>query len=399
MLPGEGVAKETARAGLLGRAVVAWAVLGLALWLTISAYAAVVASGGGAYQTADWLISYAGGFVRRGLFGAIYLAVFPPGQAGLWVLFALQVLLYAIPIAYAVLWLTRSRYAWLGVALVCGPAAFAFVGWDTDGFARKESLGPTALTLLAIAASPARKPAARQTFVVGGAGRVRGGGVHVGGQRPAPAGRPVPGPVRVRRLGGGLDWSRVRPRRRGDGHRRSRTHRALSRHLSDTGAMVCSALQGKGLSSRLCGGPFGGAIGYLGKTPDQMIVTVGQSFPLYWGYLPGLVLALVPIATTTWVRQHWRWALMSALAIVPLFVIAADYGRWMTLLVLELLICLMATEKTPTSSIRWNGMAAVLYATLWGIPHWTFAMGKPSWPWLGAAKEITYFLMTNGPHW
>lgn len=179
--------------------MVAWAVLGLALWLTISAYAAVVASGGGPYQTADWLISYAGGFVRRGLFGAIYLAVFPPGQAGLWVLFALQVLLYAIPIAYAVLWLTRSKYTWLGVALVCGPAAFAFVGWDTNGF--------------------------------------------------------------VRRLGGGLDWSRVRPRRRGDGHRRSRTHRALSRHLSDTGAMVCSALQGKGLSSRLCGGPFGGAIG------------------------------------------------------------------------------------------------------------------------------------------
>jgi hypothetical protein len=111
------------------------------------------------------------------------------------------------------------------------------------------------------------------------------------------------------------------------------------------------------------------------------------------------VLALVPIATTTWVRQHWRWALMFALAIVPLFVIAADYGRWMTLLVLELLICLMATEKTPTSSIRWNGMAAVLYVTLWGIPHWTFAMGKPSWPWLGAAKEITYFLITNGPYW
>jgi len=390
--------KNPVRAGLLGRAVVAWAVLGLALWLTISAYAAVVASGGGPYQTADWLISYAGGFVRRGLFGAIYLAVFPPGQAGLWVLFALQVLLYAIPIAYAVLWLTRSKYAWLGVALVCGPAAFAFVGWDTDGFARKESLGPTALTLLAIAASPARKPAARQTFVVGGLAVYavavftwEGNALLLpgvlflvlsafGGWEAGWTGRAYALVAAVMAIGGlGLT--------------------AFYPGTSDTGAMVCSALQGKGLSSRLCGGPFGGAIGYLGKTPDQMIVTVGQSFPLYWGYLPGLVLALVPIATTTWVRQHWRWALMFALAIVPLFVIAADYGRWMTLLVLELLICLMATEKTPTSSIRWNGMAAVLYVTLWGIPHWTFAMGKPSWPWLGAAKEITYFLMTNGPHW
>ena len=205
--------------GRLGRAVVAWAVLGLALWLTISAYAAVVASGGGPYQTADWLISYAGGFVRRGLFGAIYLAVFPPGQAGLWVLFALQVLLYAIPIAYAVLWLTRSKCTWLGVALVCGPAAFAFVGWDTDGFARKESLGLTALTLLAIAASPAREPAARQAFGCWEAGWT---------------GRAYALVAAVMAIGGlGLT--------------------ALYPGTSDTGAMVCSALQGKGLSSRLCG--------------------------------------------------------------------------------------------------------------------------------------------------
>jgi len=389
---------KTARAGLLGRTVVAWAVLGLALWLTVSAYAAVVASGGGPYQTADWLISYAGGFVRRGLFGAIYLAVFPPGQAGLWVLFALQVLLYAIPILYALVWLTRSGFSWLGVALVCGPAAFAFVGWDTDGFARKESLGLTALTLFAIAASPARKPVVRHALVVAGLAMYavavftwEGNALLLpgvlflvlsafGGWAVGWTGRAYALVAGVFAIGGlGLS--------------------ALYPGTSDTGAMVCSALQGKGLSSRLCGGPFGGAIGYLGKTPAEMIVTVGQSFPVYWGYLPGLVLALVPIATTTWVRQHWRWALVSALAVVPLFVIAADYGRWTTLLVLELLICLMATEKTPTSSITWNGVAAVLYVTLWGIPHWTFTTGKPSWPWLGAAKEITYFLMTNGPHW
>ena len=116
------------------------------------------------------------------------------------------------------------------------------------------------------------------------------------------------------------------------------------------------------------------------------------------------MLALVPIATTTWVRQHWRWALMSALAIVPLFVIAADYARWITLLVLELLICLMATERTPTSSIGWNGMASVLYVTLWGIPQCTFTMGRPTctfhahlarkrlavrraWRWLRSSEE------------
>ena len=217
--------------------------------------------------------------MRRGLFGAIYLAVFPQGQAGLWVLFALQVLLYAIPILYALAWLTRSGYSWLGVALVCGPAAFAFVGWDTDGFARKESLGLTALTLIAIAASPARKPVLRQALVVGGLAVYavavftwEGNALLLpgvlflvlsafGGWAAGWTGRAYALVAAVMAIGGlGLT--------------------AFYPGTSDTGAMVCSALQGKGLSSRLCGGPFGGAIGYLGKTPDQMIVTVGQSFPL-----------------------------------------------------------------------------------------------------------------------
>jgi hypothetical protein len=161
--------------------------------------------------------------------------------------------------------------------------------------------------------------------------------------------------------------------------------------------LVCAALKAKHLSASLCGGPYGGAIGYLGRTPDQMLATIGQSFPLYWGYLPGLVLALVPIATTTWVRRHWVFALASMVAIAPLFVIAADYGRWITLVVLELVICLMATEKAPTASIPWTGVGAVVYVASWGIPHWAASTGRPVWPWLGALKEITYWLVTNGP--
>jgi hypothetical protein len=387
---------SSGRAGTLGRAVVAWSVVGLAPWLAVSAYALVVAGGGGPYQTADWLISYAGGFVRRGLFGTLYLALFPAGQAGLWVLFAVQVLLYAVPIGYAVVWLARSGYAWLNIALVCGPAAWAFTGWDPLGFARKESLALTALTLLAIAASPARKPVAREALVAGGLAAYA---VAVFSWEGNALLLPGVAFLVLAAFGGWVDWT-------------ARVHTLVAAVIavgglglsvlypgtSATGAQVCAALQGKGLDAGLCGGPFGGAIGYLGKTPAQMIDTVGQSFPLYWGYLPWLVLGLLPLATTTWVRRHWGWALASALALVPLFVIAADYGRWITLLVLELLICLMATEPKPAGSIGWSGLATVLYLTTWGIPHWTSAQMRPPWPWLGAAKEITNFLIANGPH-
>ena len=36
----------------------------------------------GTYRVGDWLINYAGGFVRRGLFGEVLFAVSPPGAVG-----------------------------------------------------------------------------------------------------------------------------------------------------------------------------------------------------------------------------------------------------------------------------------------------------------------------------
>jgi hypothetical protein len=149
------------------RAGLAWSVVLLALAEALRSYALSIAAGGEAYQTADWLINYSGGFVRRGLFGSVYLALFPQGQLGLWGLFSLQVLFCVVPLAYALTWLHKSDYSWLGIALVCGPAALTFTGWDPVAFARKESLALTALTLLAIAAFPYRKSGTQRALTIG----------------------------------------------------------------------------------------------------------------------------------------------------------------------------------------------------------------------------------------
>lgn len=383
----------SAPAARLARAGFAYFVVFVATAEALRSYFGAIAAGGAFFQTADWLINYSDGFVRRGLFGSAYLALFPHGQAGLWVLFVVQVLLSAVPIVYAMAWLHRSSYGWLGIALVCGPASLTFTGWDPAAFARKESLALSALSLLAVAAFPDRRPGIRRALIIGalilftvGVFSWEGNALFLPGVAfllfAGASGRDSRWEDRLYLLvaaliaGSGMAFSVLFP------------------GTATTSVAVCDSLRAKGLDrSQLCDG----AIGYLSWTGDQMLSVIRESFPLYWGYLPLMALSLLPIVSTRWFRAHWWLAIACVVAVAPLFVVAADYGRWTSVLVVELVICLMATHGTQTESNQWTPVASVLYVTTWGIPHW-LAPGM-EWPWLGALKEVTQFLAGHGPPW
>lgn len=369
----------------------AWSVAAMALvvgiWGNWRAYAVL----GGPYVIGDWLINYAGGFVRRGLFGAIYLAVFPAGQQGLWWLFGLQLVLCLVPFAYAMGWLHRTGYDWRAIALVLGPAAFTFLGWDPGGFARKESLTLTALTLLAIAAAPRRGDVARGLLLLGALLLFAVGVLSWEGSAMAlPAvlyllaratdrhrqERWLAGGLAIAIAVGGLAASILAPR------------------TAATRVAVCEAVRAKGLDHpRLCEG----AISYIGWTSDQMVAHLRGNFPFYWGFFLLIALGLIPLLTTHWARRHWLLALSCAVAVAPLFLIATDYGRWASLVVVELVLCLMATESRVTGPGDWSPGAAALYVTTWGLPHWLDA-SQGSWPWLGALHEVLDLVARHGPH-
>lgn len=374
------------------RAGLAWSVVLLALAEALRSYALSIAAGGEAYQTADWLINYSGGFVRRGLFGSVYLALFPQGQLGLWGLFSLQVLFCVVPLAYALTWLHKSDYSWLGIALVCGPAALTFTGWDPVAFARKESLALTALTLLAIAAFPYRKSGTQRALTIG-ALLIFAVGVFSWeanalflpgiafliylGFRGRASGREgwvyAIGAATI--SGIGLVASMLFP------------------GTMATAAAVCQAVRAKGLDSpALCDG----SIRYLGWTGGQMLRVIRDSFPLYWGYLAMVALGLLPIATSSWFRKYWRVVALCIVALAPLFLVSADYGRWTSIIVMELLICLMATQPKPDGSVQWTPVAVLLYVTTWGIPHW-IGPEDTDWPWRGAMHDVLKFLTRYGP--
>lgn len=371
------------------RALVAWAVLTFALYRAFSTYAATIPTGGDPWMAGDWLINYAGGFVRRGLFGELFLSVAPGGQTGLWALLGIQAAGYALVVLYLGIVLHKSRYSWSSIALVCGPAGLAFVGWDVDGGFRKELLVFVALALLAWSRRQERHPAGvaalillalpvwvlavfswESTVLVLPAVLyllwVRPDASLVIVRRAAAA---VFGAVAV--LGAALS--------------------AVSHGDAAAASAVCEAVRNHGfLGVSLCGseGTGGGGIEALGWTSQRAITDVAVSFPLYLGFLPLIALALAPVISSRWFRSNWGWAAAITIGVLPLFFVVTDYGRWIHILVMALTFCATADEPAATASRLWNPLSALLYVALWAMPHHIAPDG--GWEWLGLTATLIH---------
>lgn len=375
------------------RAAFAWTILLASFGSAVASYRSVVAIGGGAFQSGDWLINYADGFVRRGLFGELLLTIAPKGPGGIWFLFAIQVTLYAMVLAYCLHFLHRNAYDWGGIALACSPAAIAFVGWDTGGFARKEVLVLVALVVLAVSRHGAfideliLGVTALLLFVLAvfswEASAFMSPAILFLLLRPTESSR-------SRWLGRALSACTVAIALAG------LALSALHHGTSSSAERICNAVRDHGLDGvQLCAG----AIRWIGVDSEQALREVRESFPLFLGFLPLALLALLPIVLSPWFQRHWRWALAAALAIAPLFVVATDFGRWTFMLVMELTICIMASGRDDALSPRWTPLAAVLFVVTWGMPHWLMPaagawpwLNQPVWPQLGALTTAAQFL-------
>ncbi len=62
------------------------------------------------YQTSEWLINYGSGFVRRGLFGSLFLFLTPNQPWIVWLLFGFQFLLSAAVFIFFILQLKKRRF-------------------------------------------------------------------------------------------------------------------------------------------------------------------------------------------------------------------------------------------------------------------------------------------------
>ena len=373
------------------RALFSYLTLGIAVGKAYDKYSTEIPYGGSPWSAGEWLVNYGGGFVRRGLFGELFLAFAPGGLAGLWLLFFIQMALYGLVLVWVVQVLHRTQYSWSAIALACGPAGIAFAGWG-DSSLHKEVLPFAVLVLLGWARSSRRSAAGQVALVVVAVPLFV---VAVFSWEASALLLPA---VWYLLLGRGAPYAGLEVFRRsaavvltvvgGVGAVVS----TLVHGDVGTAAAVCATVREHGFTGpELCGSDAtgGGAIEAIGWTSERAIMDVIVSFPLYVGYLPFILLALVPVVVSQWFRRNWAWAALVVLGILPLFAVVTDYGRWTHIIVIALTICMTADNPNGVQARFWNPVVAFLYVSLWGIPHHLAPDG--GWPWLGLIRSIVDF--------
>ncbi|MEE9963536.1 MAG: hypothetical protein K4304_00420 [Propionicimonas sp.] len=368
------------------RAIIALGILAISATVATLTYAVIIATGGNDHQTADWLISYPGEFIRRGLFGQLLLGIAPYGAGALWLLFAIQIACYVPVFAFFVSYLVRTNFSWSAIALVVSPAALPFIGWDPLGGFRKEILGFLALVLIAFA----RRRIAQhwQVTLLVAALAVWTLGVFswesVAFMLPAVGFLLLTEPqLPLRRTMAAL-FTAVGAS--------ALAASVLWHGTAATSTALCTRILDQGLGPNLCTG----AVAWMGRSLQDSLDLIDKDAATNSGYLVMLALALLPIALSPWLRRFWGWALVAAIGIAPLFALGIDYGRWVHILVIELSICIAVSHRDLIESRLWNPLSVGLFVTMWALPHANpTTPGVPGWPWKGLAADVINWLQVR----
>ncbi|MFV2036101.1 MAG: hypothetical protein ACC646_00795, partial [Paracoccaceae bacterium] len=288
-------------------------------------------SGGSAWNQADWLINAHGGPVRRGPFGSGLIFISDISGIRLFdVLFIAQfgffVLLFGST-AFVAMRLTKTFSYWL---IFLSPGFFLiFWASDTGISTRKELIAYTAFALLLISffarrAAPAVTVASVLVFLIamwGNEANILLVPAYIGtliitlthhefSHRTIFAGVLI---VLLGALSAGLY--------------------AIFYAQVASSAAVCEPLTERGIDPNLCSG----AISWLERSVSDDARLVAQKLNREDVYLAPLayLLVVLPVIYLISLHNHARRLLLvfllTGLAITPLFVIAADWGRWITM--------------------------------------------------------------------
>lgn len=137
-----------------------------------------------------------------------------------------------------------------------------------------------------------------------------------------------------------------------------------------TAAVVCSSLTTREFfAPNFCNG----AILWLGKKSSDATLLISDSLSNYLRtYIPAAALTAMPfLYIRDWLKTNRLFLLFSGLAILPLFVIALDWGRFISIYfcLLTLYLCLEFSKnkiQVPKSVSFWF---IFLYAAAWSMPH------------------------------
>ena len=359
--PSERVATWAVPIALLGALLIIFMNWSVNWWRTATA-------GFDGWGTGEWLLSYDGGFVRRGLSGTLILFATPTEWSLVRSVALVQIAAMGILFIFMFLLFLRTSRSKTWAMVILSPATLMYptiVFANQQAGPRKEILVLAALAVVAYGITT-KYPTA--FGVVGLLIFTLGVWSHEASSLLLPAFIYI-------------IWKGFNPKERLRSIRiliASYTVIAFSAGIAsvlspgntEVQQGICSAWSERGIQTP-CQEQ---ALGALTLTAEASINWFRpQLFPRYWEYLPVVALAIVPLFAVRFLPRYWRPATVITLFQLPLFYIAWDYGRWIVLIAtaLSIVALAVATRPDPPEPMNVPTLAILAYILLWGFPGYS----------------------------
>lgn len=345
---------------------VGYAFIILFLALLITQYAFQVNAGGHNWKTGDWLINYSGGFIRRGLIGTVSLSLADFFSVNVkWVVFGIQIFIFTLFAYFVLKEFFKFNKEKTSILWLLSPA-FAFVFWLNDPAVafRKEIL----IYLCLIFFLKAFKGTSISSiwYTLGLFTFAFTGLSHEAIVFFLPA---FLFPIY-------------------DFYSKTNVTKTFALKLAIpiilltgitlliakkfTGSeesmhLVCSALDPYHLKSDICDG----AISWLkhdASFAHQEVVDFG---PAVWlNYLFLGIISILPFLLLKMDKSLLCFYLFSIAGIAPLFYLASDHGRWISMIVTSsMLVTIWLRPSIIQNSLNKFGYAGFIYVSSWALPN------------------------------
>jgi hypothetical protein len=329
----------------------------------------------------DWTISYAGGFVRRGLFGTLLLRWFPDGAEALLALWLIQTALYAAMFGVVLHWVMLVRQPSRWVMLFLSPAFLMFGVNDLGGTHRKEIIALAALMLLGNSVAVSRHVKLTALIALG---------LFTGAAFSHELNALLVAPFIIL-----LTWAKEAEKVS------ARFHHLVASSFGGVAIAgvvaavlapgtigqqeaICRDLLQRGLAEALCQG----SLTYLGASAGEAVAMVSDNV-FYAVLIHAVPVALIVMALSfvPWARENIRLLLVANAGIVPLFVIAVDWGRWIMIAATVTTVLVFVgsvREGSQPDEVPLNWV--LIYILSWRVPH-----VAASWTTLGPSRMVPEF--------
>jgi len=331
----------------------------------VSYYALEISNGGNSWKTADWLINYDSGLIRRGLIGTLIIWTPTSGMSLLWTTFAIQIVLYLMMFLNVVRIFRLQKRDWRWYLILFSPAFLLFPFYDFRGGFRKEIIGFVAFSYLCLKYA-SQKLRILHLLAVTGLLTLAFFSHELNvlvlpffvyllvisyKEQLINLKTMVLSATTWAFIGGlSLILTVLKP---GD---------------AQQSAAVCSTITSKNLNADLCLG----AIEALQRDTSYWVDRVIQSLRYESMFTPLLLLfSLIPLFLLGWFnRRNLALTVQGFVSLIPLFIGAIDSGRWICVLVTYVFCTALSVKfEERVRDFKGSRLIAIPYLTSWSIPH------------------------------